>query len=154
MWTTLIYVNYPSYFQQWNLNEDIIFPNLSIGAKLRFLSVSLRLFFQVFSNSQKDFAVFKCYSSWTSQFFPVHDTMESWVFWKQAWAVLLKFSQFTKELGNWDFWSVPYTPLPSLKPSSYSKKMRWGDKQRISQKKNYSIHSLLLNFAQLIMSLH
>ena len=102
-----------------------------------FLSVSLRLYFQVVSNSQKDFAVFKCYSSWTSQFFPVHDTMESWVFWKQAWAILLKFSQFTKELGNWDFWSVPYTPLLSLEPSSYIKKMRWGDKQRISQKKKW-----------------
>ena len=132
----------------------MIFPNLSIDVKLRFFSIGFRLHFQVVSNSQKDFAVFKCYSSWTSQFFPVHDKMESWVFWKQAWAVLLKFSQFTKELGNWDFWSVPYTSLTSLKPFSYSKKMRWGDKQRISQKKNYSIHSLLLNFAQLIMSLH
>ena len=35
----------------------MIFPNLSIDAKLRFLSVGFRLHFQVVSNSQKDFAV-------------------------------------------------------------------------------------------------
>ena len=53
--------------------------------------------------------------------------MENWVFGKQAWAVLLNFSQFTKELGNWDFGiSPPYTPLSSLESSFYNKRMRWG----------------------------
>ena len=53
--------------------------------------------------------------------------MENWVFGKQAWAVLLNFSQFTKELGNWDFGISPlYTPLSSLESSSYNKRMRWG----------------------------
>ena len=51
----------------------MIFPNSCIDAKLGFLSVGLRLYFQVVSNSQKGFGIFKCCSSWTSQFFPVYD---------------------------------------------------------------------------------
>ena len=27
-----------------------------------------------------------------------------WDFWTLVWAVFPNFSQFTKELGNWDFW--------------------------------------------------
>ena len=41
--------------------------------KLGFSSFGLRLYFQVVSSSQKDFVIFKCYFSWTSQFFPVND---------------------------------------------------------------------------------
>ena len=47
MWTALIYVNYLSYFQQWNLYS-------SIDSKLGFFSgVGLKLYFQFFANSQK-----------------------------------------------------------------------------------------------------
>ena len=59
--------------------------------------------------------------------------MENWAFWKQALVVLLNFSQFTKELGNWDFGSPPYIPLPSLKLSSSSKKMGWGQGWQINK---------------------
>ena len=38
-----------------------------------FLIVGYRLYFQVFSNSQRDFRSFKCCSSWTSQFFLIHE---------------------------------------------------------------------------------
>ena len=44
-----------------------------MDAKFVFLSVGLRLYFQVVPNSQRDFGIFKCCSSWTSQFFPIHD---------------------------------------------------------------------------------
>ena len=60
-------------------------------------------------------------------------TMENWIFGKQAWAVLLNFCQFTKELGSCDFWSAPCIPLPFLKPCSYSKKMRWGQGWQINK---------------------
>ena len=30
MWSALVYANYLSYFQQWNLDKDINFPNSSI----------------------------------------------------------------------------------------------------------------------------
>ena len=48
-------------------------PNSSIDSKLGFLSVSLRLYFQVFPNSQRDFGIFLCCSGWTSQFFPIQE---------------------------------------------------------------------------------
>ena len=60
-------------FQQRNLKKDMIFPHSSIDANLEFLSVGLRLHFQVVSNSLRGFGIFKCCSSWTSQFFPVYD---------------------------------------------------------------------------------
>ena len=41
MWTALFYINYLSYFQQWNLDKDIIFPNSSIDSKLGFFNVAL-----------------------------------------------------------------------------------------------------------------
>ena len=80
----------------------------------------------------RGFGIFKCCSSWT---FPVYDKDGQFFFFfgKQAWTILLNFSQFTKELGNWDFWSPLYVPLPYLKPSSYSKKMHWGQGWQISK---------------------
>ena len=47
--------------------------NSSIDSKLGFLSVSLRLYFQVFPNSQRDFEIFLCCSGWNSQFFPIQE---------------------------------------------------------------------------------
>ena len=43
------------------------------NAKLMFLSVALRLNSQNISNSQRDFAIFKYCSSWTSTFLSIHD---------------------------------------------------------------------------------
>ena len=60
-------------FQQRNLKKDMIFPNSSIDANLEFLSVGLKLYFEVVSSSLRGFGIFKCCSSWTSQFFPVYD---------------------------------------------------------------------------------
>ena len=39
--------------------KDLTFPNSSVDLKLGFLSVSLRLDFQVFPDSQRDFGIFK-----------------------------------------------------------------------------------------------
>ena len=36
MWTAMFYVNYLSYFQQWNLNKDMTFLGSSIDSKLKF----------------------------------------------------------------------------------------------------------------------
>ena len=47
--------------------------NSSIDSKLGFLSVSLRLYFQVFPNSQRDFGIFLCCPGWTFQFFPIQE---------------------------------------------------------------------------------
>ena len=41
--------------------------NSSIDSKLRFQSVGLRLYFQAFPNLQRDFGIFECCFSWTSQ---------------------------------------------------------------------------------------
>ena len=48
-----------SYFQQWNLNYSINFPNSSIGPQLGFWNFSLRLQFQIFPDSQRDFGIFE-----------------------------------------------------------------------------------------------
>ena len=50
LWLRLLYVKYPTYFQQCNLNLDITFPNLSIDTKLQFLSAGLRLYFQIYKD--------------------------------------------------------------------------------------------------------
>ena len=49
-------VNPPSYFQQWNLNCVITFPNSSIDSKLRLWNLGLRQCFQVFLSSKTQFA--------------------------------------------------------------------------------------------------
>ena len=36
MWTAWFYINYVSYFQQWNSDKDINVPNSSIDSKLAF----------------------------------------------------------------------------------------------------------------------
>ena len=41
MWTALLYLNYSFSFQQWNLNQEVIFPNSSIDSKLGFLDIAL-----------------------------------------------------------------------------------------------------------------
>ena len=48
------------------------FSSSSIGTKLGFLNVGIRLYFQDVPNSQRNFGIFRCCSSWISQFFPVH----------------------------------------------------------------------------------
>ena len=49
----LFYVNFPSYFKQWNLNEVVIFLSLSAKSILGFLNVGLWLLFQVFGHVPK-----------------------------------------------------------------------------------------------------
>ena len=71
--TALFYVNFSPYFQQWGLNQDLTFPNLSVDSKLGFLKVSLRLNFQVFPNSQRDSGIFEGCSDWSSQFFAIQE---------------------------------------------------------------------------------
>ena len=58
MWTALLYVNYLSYFQQWNLDSDITFPNSFIDSKSEFFEFDIWLYFQVFPNSQRNFGIF------------------------------------------------------------------------------------------------
>ena len=80
--TSLIYVN-SVYFQQWKSDWEIAFPNSSSDSKLGFLSVGFRLYFEFFSNSQKD-----CKMG----------------FLNITLIELLNFSQFIKDMENWDFW--------------------------------------------------
>ena len=68
MWKALYYVNHQWCSQQWNWNQDIIFPNSSIYAKLGFLSFGL---------------------GFTSKVFPIHT--EVLVFLNVALAALLCF---------------------------------------------------------------
>ena len=158
MWNILFYVNYPSCFQQWNWDWNIIFPNSSIDAKLRFLNVGPRLYFQIISNSQRGFGIFKCCSSWTSQFFPVYHKDRKLGFLKTSLDCIFKFFPIHERIWKLEFLKSHYILLPSLKPSSYSKKMSWGQGWQISKafrrKKYDSIHSILLTFAQFLMSLH
>ena len=79
--TSLIYVN-SVYFQQWKSDWEIAFPNSSSDSKLGFLSVGFRLYFEFFSNSQKD---------WKMGFLNI------------TLIELLNFSQFIKDMENWDF---------------------------------------------------
>ena len=58
MWTALLYVNYLSYFQQWNLDSDITFPNSFIDSKSEFFEFDIWPYFQVFPNSQRNFGIF------------------------------------------------------------------------------------------------
>ena len=73
-------VTSPTYFQQWNLNQDITFPNSSIDLKLGILTIGL--YFDVFPNSQRD---------WKLGFSNV------------ALATIVNFSQYMEEIENWDF---------------------------------------------------
>ena len=52
--------------------QDIIFSNIAIDSNLGFLSVGLRLYSQVISNSQRDFGISKFCSSWAFQFFHIY----------------------------------------------------------------------------------
>ena len=61
-----------------------------------FLSVGLMLYFQVFPNSRRDFGIFECYRARLFNFSQF----------KEKNAVLPNCYQFTKELGNWDIWSL------------------------------------------------
>ena len=81
------YVNFPSYFQLWSLNQDITFPNLSIDPKFVFWNVGLGL----------------CILPSFPQFIK---EVENWNF-RKASDALPNFFQFTKIFENWDFW----TPL-------------------------------------------
>ena len=47
MWSDLFYVNF-FYFQRWNSNWGIALFNSTLGSKLRFLNVGLRLYFKLF----------------------------------------------------------------------------------------------------------
>ena len=85
------------------------FPNSSIDAKFGFLS---RLYFQVVSNLQKDFGIFKYYSSWTSQFFPVHDKDGKLGFLKTSLCFASKFFQIHKRAGKLGFLKFLLYPPP------------------------------------------
>ena len=98
MWTAIFYVNYLSYFQQWNLNKDITFLSSSIDSKLKFFECWL--YFQVFSNSQRDFGIFKCCSFWTSQIFQFMKKMENCLFFFKC-KPMLHFQIFPNSLKSW-----------------------------------------------------
>ena len=53
-------VNFPSYFQWRNLNEDIVFPNSSINSISWISNVGYRLYFEGFPNSQKNWKLWWC----------------------------------------------------------------------------------------------
>ena len=75
-------VNSPPYFQQWNLNQEITFPNSSTDSKSGLRNLGFRLHFQVFPHSQRDHKL---------RFLNV------------TVAGLLNFSQFMEEIENQDF---------------------------------------------------
>ena len=54
-----------------NFSQFIRRIKIGIFQNWGFLSVGLRLYFQLFPNSKRDFGIFECCSCWTSQFFPV-----------------------------------------------------------------------------------
>ena len=74
MWVSIFYVNYLYYFQHWNLDKDLNFPNSTIDSKLGL--------------------VLGC----TSRFFLINQKI-LW-FLNVALAGLLDFSQFMKEIKN------------------------------------------------------
>ena len=137
----------------------MIFASSLIDAKLGFVSVIPGLYFQVFGNSKRDFGIFKCCSSWTSQFFSIHEKMKKNCFFENKPRLYFRIfhnSLKSREIGIFE---VPsYSPLLPLKPFSYSEKMRWGQGWPISKefcrKKYNTIHFFLFNFTQLVMYLH
>ena len=82
MLTALFYVNYLSYFQQWNLDKDINFPNSSIDFLHRF---QIGIFWVL---------VLGC----TSRFFPINKEILGFL--NVALAGLLDFFQFMKKIKN------------------------------------------------------
>ena len=79
-------LNFPSYFQQWNLNKNIAFHNSFTDSRLGILNLGPRLYLQVFPNSQGD---------WKLGFLNV------------ALAWILNFSQFM-DVRDWqlEFWNI------------------------------------------------
>ena len=72
-----------------------------MNSSTNFLSVGLRLYYEVFPNSQREFGIFGCCSSWT---FP--NSSKRWEIGFFEYKPRLDFQvffQFTKELRNWDF---------------------------------------------------
>ena len=82
----------PSFFQFIHRFKYSFDYDSNIG----FLSVGLMLYFQVFSNSRKDFGIFECYRARLFNFSQF----------KEKNVVLPNCYQFTIELGNWDIWSL------------------------------------------------
>ena len=93
MWPALFYVN-SFYMLQWNSHLDTgSFSQFILGFKLGFFNVCLRLYFDHFANSQKD---------WKLRFLNV------------APGLLLNFLQIMKETKNCDFWVLAKAGLPNF----------------------------------------
>ena len=56
---------------------NLIFPNLSIDSNLSINSKFFSVGLQLLTSSQRDFKIFECCFSWTSQFLPIHEKMEN-----------------------------------------------------------------------------
>ena len=101
--TALFYINYSILFSAVNL----YFPNSSIDLKFWVMVLDCTSkFFPI----DKEILGFLCCSSWTPQFFPIHQKANhkkrKIFFWINAQVTLQNFSQITKELWNWDFWNL------------------------------------------------
>ena len=96
MWTALFYANYLilSYFQQWNLGH---FPKSSIDSKLEFLCWSYASTF--FPINKEIFEFLNVALAGLLNFFQFKNFLNI------SLVALPDFSQYTKELRNWDFWS-------------------------------------------------
>ena len=73
--------------------EKIFFPNY-------LMSVGLRLYSQVFSNSERDF---ECCSSSNSQFFPIPEKDIKVSFFNISLGCTSKFFPIHSRVENWDF---------------------------------------------------
>ena len=71
------------------------------------LNLGLRLSFQVFPNSERDWKLgfLNVALAGLLNFFQFIEELENWDIWTWAWTTFPNFYQFTKQLGNWDFWS-------------------------------------------------
>ena len=82
----------PKFFQFIYRFKTVFFWKLDLDCTSKF-----------FPNSQRDFLIFECCSSWTSQLFQIHEKDGKLGFLNMSLLCTSKFSQFTKKLRNWDF---------------------------------------------------
>ena len=80
MLIALFYVIYQSYFQHRNLDWDISFSNSSIVQNWDFLSVGVRLYFQVFAINQEILGFLNVTLAGLLNFFQFMKKMKNWVF--------------------------------------------------------------------------
>ena len=97
-------------------------------------SQGVRLYFQDVPNSQRNFGIFRCCSSWISQFFPVHKKDLFFFFFESKPRLYFQIFPNSPKIWETGIFEVPsYSHLLSLKPFSYSETMGWKQGWEISK---------------------